>query len=165
MATQAEVAAHLDLSDRMIRELIERDILPKAPRGCHDIDACRLTYVRHLRAMAAGRGAGPAVDDLTAERAGLAREQKISYALSNAAKRRELLPHAEITRAVAAAFGAVRSRLLGLPARLAGPLARLTDPADVRERLTAAIQGVLVELSEQRVVATGDEVEEPADDA
>ncbi|UKJ74494.1 hypothetical protein [Azospirillum brasilense] len=162
MATQTEVGKHLDLSDRSVRELLERGVLPNAARGALDLDRCRISYIRHLREMAAGRATGPAGDDLTSERARLAREQADNIALKNAALRKELLPRSDITRAVVAAFQIVRDRLSALPARLAGPLAATSDPAEVRGRLSDAVNGVLVELSETRVVAT---VEEPADAA
>lgn len=162
MATQAEVGAHLDLSDRSIRELLEKGVLPNARRGALDLDACRVAYIRHLRETAAGRATGPAGDDLTAERARLAREQADHYALKNATMRLELLPRADITRTVTAAFQIVRDRLSAIPTRLAGPLARMTDPGEVRARLSDAIAAVLVELSEEQVIATS---EEPADAA
>lgn len=157
MATQTDIAAHLDLSDRSVRELLDKGVLPNARRGALNLDQCRVAYIRHLREMAAGRGTGPSADDLTAERARLAREQADHYALKNAAMRLELLPRADITRAVSAAFQIVRDRLTSLPARLAGPLARLSEPADVRVRLSDAVNGVLVELSEERVVSTAEE--------
>lgn len=91
---------------------------------------------------------------MTVERARLAREQADHFALGNAAKRKELLPRVEITQAVTAAFGIVRERLCGLPDRLAGPLARLTDPSAVRRCLEDAVNGALLELSEERVVAS-----------
>lgn len=162
MATQAEVGKHLDLSDRSVRELLDRGVLPNARRGGLDLDACRVAYVRHLREMAAGRAAGPAGDDLTAERARLAREQADHYAMKNAAMRRELVPRSEITRAVTAAFQIVRDRLTGLPARLAGPLARVTDQEAVRLRLADALNEVLGELSEERVLPAAGEDEADA---
>ncbi|WP_114858432.1 hypothetical protein [Azospirillum brasilense] len=157
MATQTDIATHLDLSDRSVRELLDKGVLPNARRGALNLDQCRLAYIRHLREMAAGRGTGPSADDLTTERARLAREQADHYALKNAALRLELLPRADITRAVSAAFQIVRDRLTSLPAQLAGPLARLSEPADVRVRLSDAVNGVLVELSEERVVSTAEE--------
>ncbi|ACI98694.1 hypothetical protein [Rhodospirillum centenum] len=157
MATQQEVGKHLDLTDRSIRELLDKGVLPNARRGALDLDACRLAYIRHLREVAAGRALGPGGDDLTAERARLAREQADHYALRNAALRLDLLPRADITRAVTAAFQIVRDRFTALPARLSGPLARLTDPAEVRRRLDDAVQAVLVELAEERVIATAED--------
>ena len=110
MATQAEVAAHLFLSDRSVRDLISRGVLPAARRGELDLDDCRRRYIDHLRMTAAGRARGLEGGDsehvgldLEAERAGLARAQKEAYELKNAATRLELLPKAAISRAVAAA--------------------------------------------------------------
>lgn len=56
MATQVEVASHLDLSDRQIRNLVSDGVLPssKGPGGL-DIDACRLAYIRYLRGLANGQ--------------------------------------------------------------------------------------------------------------
>lgn len=161
MASQIEVGRHLDLSDRSVRELLTRGILPPARRGEHDLDACRIAYLRHMRAVAAGRTLGPAGDDLTTERARLAREQADAVAIRNAVSRRELLRRVDVSRAVVGAFNIVRNRLSALPARLAGTLAASTEPADVRARLETAISDVLAELAETRVVT----VEEPADAA
>lgn len=58
MATQAEIGLHLDLSDRSVRDLISRGVLPQSPRKALDLDACRIAYIRHLRETAAGRAAG-----------------------------------------------------------------------------------------------------------
>lgn len=162
MATQAELGKHLDLSDRSVRELLAKGVLPTARRGDHDLDACRTAYIRHLRAAAAGRTLGQAGDDLTAERARLAREQADHYALGNAAKRRELLPRGEITRAVAAAFSHVRDRLMALPTRIAGPLAYITDPAEVRRRLDIEIGTALAELAEARIIPLTEDHENAA---
>lgn len=165
MATQAEVGKHLDLSERSIRELLDRGVLPNARRGSLDLDLCRVAYVRHLREMAAGRATGPAGDDLTAERARLAREQADHYALKNAAARLELLPRADITRVVTEAFQRVRDQLTSLPARLSAPLARVTDPAEIRSRLSDAIHVTLAELAEERVIAVSEAPAEETADA
>lgn len=56
MATQAEVAVHLDLTDRQLRNLQKQ---PGAPvpkrRGDYDLDAWRLFYINYLRAVKAIR--------------------------------------------------------------------------------------------------------------
>ena len=165
MATQAEIAAHLFLSDRSVRDLVAKGILPAARKGALDVDDCRRRYLEHLRMVAAGRARDPAGDiadgdalDLEAERAGLARAQREGHELRNAATRLELLPRDAITRAVTAAFAHVRDRLSALPSRLAGPLARATEPAETRATLARAVDEVLKELSETRIVAAGEEV-------
>jgi phage terminase Nu1 subunit (DNA packaging protein) len=56
MATQVEVAAHLDLSDRQVRNLLTDGVLPASKgAGGLDIEACRLAYIRYLRGMASGQ--------------------------------------------------------------------------------------------------------------
>jgi phage terminase Nu1 subunit (DNA packaging protein) len=46
MASQIEIAAHLNLSDRQIRNLVADGVLPASRgRGGMDLDACRLAYV------------------------------------------------------------------------------------------------------------------------
>ena len=56
MATQNELAAHLDLSDRRVRGLLKLGILPPSrPPGGLDLDACRLAYIRYLRGVQSGQ--------------------------------------------------------------------------------------------------------------
>lgn len=55
MATQAEVAAHLDIHDRHLRRMIKAGIIPPAKAGGYDLDACRVTYIRYLRGVANGQ--------------------------------------------------------------------------------------------------------------
>ncbi|WP_462382284.1 terminase small subunit [Pseudomonas sp. Marseille-QA0892] len=55
MATQAEVAAHLDIGDRHLRRLIEKGVLPSGKGyGGMDIDAARISYIRYQRAVIDG---------------------------------------------------------------------------------------------------------------
>lgn len=56
MATQKEVAEHIDLSDRQVRNLIKQGVLPssKGPSGL-DKEACRISYIRYLRGLANGQ--------------------------------------------------------------------------------------------------------------
>lgn len=159
MATQKELGAHLDLSDRSIRELLDKGVLPNARRGAFNVDQCRVAYIRHLREMAAGRAAGPSADDLTLERARLASEQANNVAMKNAAMRRDLLPRVEITLAVTGAFKLVRDRLIALPGRLAGTLALLSEPGEVRARLAEAVNDVLMELAEETIIPAREEEE------
>ena len=71
MATQAEVAAHLLLSDRRLRDLSK---LPGAPvpqgRGDWDLDACRHFYIHCLRGNRKDSSGGdePEADDNSLEK-------------------------------------------------------------------------------------------------
>ena len=56
MATQVEVAAHLDLSDRQVRNLLADGVLPASKgAGGLDLDACRQAYISYLRGKANGQ--------------------------------------------------------------------------------------------------------------
>ena len=56
MATQKEIAEHLDLTDRYIRKLIASGVLPAANgKGTYDLDVYRLAYIRYLRGVASGQ--------------------------------------------------------------------------------------------------------------
>lgn len=64
MATQVEVAAHLDMSDRQVRNLLQSGVLPGSrPRHGYDLDDCRLAYIRHLRGQVSGQVRVPEQDD------------------------------------------------------------------------------------------------------
>ena len=53
MATQKEIANHLDMSDRNLREVLAK---LKIKSSKESLDNIRITYIRHLREQAAGRG-------------------------------------------------------------------------------------------------------------
>ncbi len=56
MATQQEIADHLDLTPRRVRGLVKDGILPssKGPGG-YDLDACRIAYIKYLRGVSSGQ--------------------------------------------------------------------------------------------------------------
>lgn len=56
MATQKQIAEHLDLSGRHVRSLLSDGKLPPSKgRGGYDLDACRLAYIRYLRGVGTGQ--------------------------------------------------------------------------------------------------------------
>jgi phage terminase Nu1 subunit (DNA packaging protein) len=69
MATQAEVATHLGLDERSIRNLQKIPGSPSARgRGGYDLDEWRYWYISYLRTMGKRGGAsGPTSDDQTDE--------------------------------------------------------------------------------------------------
>lgn len=85
--TQAEVAVHLDLSDRSVREIEVKLGLS----GDYTLNDFRVSYIRHLREQAAGRSATGELD-LATERAALARTQREKIEMQNAVTRGELAP-------------------------------------------------------------------------
>lgn len=104
MATQVEVATHLDLSDRQVRNLLSDGVLPGSKgTGGLDIDACRLAYIRYLRGLSSGQIRPAAADvhvdidpladhKLTQERLRLTSAQAEAQELKNEVTRRRLIP-------------------------------------------------------------------------
>ncbi|MCR0981802.1 hypothetical protein [Roseomonas populi] len=167
MATDTEIAAHLDISDRTVRELRTKGVFPAAARGKADLDAHRLAYIRHLREQAAGRrsDAADAEDlDLVQQRARLAKEQADRIAARNAQDRGELVPVSAVTLAVVGLIELSKSRLAKVPAIVA------KADAGLRERVATAIEDAMEDLSATRVEALigedadgGEEPDEPTD--
>lgn len=104
MATQVEVAAHIDLSDRQVRSLVTEGVLPASKgAGGLNIDACRLAYIRYLRGMSSGQvkpevppdieGVDPLAElRLTQERLRLTSAQAEGQELKNEVTKRKSVP-------------------------------------------------------------------------
>jgi hypothetical protein len=55
MASQQELARYLDLSERSVRDLIARSVLPERGSRGWDLQACLTRYIAFLRGVAVGR--------------------------------------------------------------------------------------------------------------
>jgi phage terminase Nu1 subunit (DNA packaging protein) len=153
LVSQKAVAEHLALSTRWIRRLTASGVLAKGARGLYDLDANRLSYLEHLRGVAAGRTPqnGDGGLDLVAERARLAKEQADQTALKNAVARGELLPSGEVETAWTALASAMRSRMLGVPSSIAAELAAASTAAACHKITESAIHEALTALAETKV--------------
>jgi len=146
MAKLAELADHLGLSVTRVSQLKSAGILPKAPRGKHDLDACRVAYLAHLREVAAGRSAAYGDLDLASERARLAAAQAMKVERENKIADGLYLEVAVVHRLVTGSFARVRAKLLALPSKLA-PLVAATTPAKAAAILKNDIYAALNELA------------------
>ncbi len=117
MSTQAELAEHLDLSDRRIRDLIKEGILPasKGPGGLN-IDDCRKAYIRHLRGIASGQVRISDDDlELSQERAKLAIQQERKLRRENDLEEKIIAPVSLLTVALAKAASQIIPIMDSLP--------------------------------------------------
>lgn len=112
--TQAEIAAHLDISDRRLRELLTEFGLDHKQVPLSEI---RVRYLRKLREEAAGRAAGGDLD-LAGERALLARAQREGQEIKNNVSRGTYAPIELLSDVLANASQAVVDRLDQIPAAL-----------------------------------------------
>lgn len=117
-ATQTSIALHLDLSTTRVGELVALGVIPDDA----DLDTARITYIRYLREIKAGRRIDPVttsdgeVLDLTAERAKLAKAQSETAELKNAELRGELIRRDELRSAWADRVLSWKERLRAIPA-------------------------------------------------
>lgn len=122
---QSEIAAHLDISDRRVREIATEWGLDSADLS---LGEWRIRYIRQLRERAAGReGAGDL--DLVQERAALAREQREGQAIKNAVARREYAPVGLLADVLGMAASAVVDRFDQLEGALRKACPDLPDEA------------------------------------
>ena len=151
MATQAEVAAHLDLSQQAVSKLKNQSVISAGAGGRgYDLDVTRVAYIRHLRNSAAGRDSSK-VGSLEAERARLAREQADKVAMDNAERRKELASLPDMTGAVIGVISLAVTEL-----QKVGMIVAKGDHK-LRRRIEMAVDDALENLSATRVIeiATG----------
>ena len=146
MVGRVIVAAHLDISAVTLRRLVEAKVIDDAKPGEMDIDAARIGYIRHLRSQASGRGG----DSLSRERARLASEQADRAARENKLASAEVIVRRHVIAILTAGFGAARSRMLGIPTRVA-PLLDGLSVNEMRAKLREEIEEALEGLANARV--------------
>lgn len=151
MATNAEVAEHFGCSAQTVQKLLREGIIPGSRgRTGLDLDACRVAYIRYLQGRAAGRVRTPTAAnglDLNSERARLSHHQANLAALNEQEARGDLLRAGDVAKAVDQVFGAVRARLLSLPAKLTPVILGSTDRVEVQDALEAGVVEALDELT------------------
>lgn len=122
----ARLGEVVGITDRAVRELGRRGIVPRHPDGTYPLRASVLAYCAWMREAAAGRGQMGPKSSLTAQRLRLVSEQADRAELANRATRGELVPAADVEAEWAAIATALRARLLALPSRVHQRLAHLT---------------------------------------
>lgn len=107
-----------------------------------------------LAGSAGGDARAPDGDlDLSAERARKAKEEADKLEMQNAQLRGDLLAREDVDAAVVGAFARVRSRVIGIPSKVAPLIVGMESPAEVEAVVRRAIYDALRELSETSVAA------------
>jgi phage terminase Nu1 subunit (DNA packaging protein) len=152
MATQKEVAAHLDLSQSAVSQLASSGVIKAANgRGGYDVDDCRTAYIRHLREVAAGRSAGdPDAPNLVLERARLARAQADNQERKNREADDELVEMTVVEHVFFESARTCRDAWLNWPSRAAPMIAAETGVSidKLLAALDAHVHQQLVDLGE-----------------
>ncbi|MBF0454023.1 MAG: hypothetical protein HQL72_04285 [Magnetococcales bacterium] len=147
MTTQSEIATHLDLSERRVRDLLKELGLPTRNP---DLDQVRIAYIRHLRGVASRHKSETGLD-LTQERAKLAATQRQKTKIEVAKLRGKLVPSDEIQQTIFNLARRTRDRILLVPHRLSPSVAADTDPISVGMKMGEALREALEEISNDRM--------------
>ncbi len=136
---QAVFASMVGISEARVSQLVAEGVLPR------NVSAKRwlLAYCERLREQAAGRG-----QELTIERAHLARQQRIGQEIKNAVALGEYAPIGLLADTLATACSAVADRFDALSATLAVRCPQLDEAA------RAEVQGVIAAARNQWLRST-----------
>lgn len=145
MATVSEVAKHIGVTPKYVNDLINEGVIERKGRGLYDLDECRNAYISKLREKAAGR-AGTGELDLVAERARLAKESADAKEMENAVERGDLVYIEDVAKQVENQLTKVRTRLLGIPTKVAPEAHASATVREVQSIIETAIIEALNEL-------------------
>jgi len=137
MASAAQCAKHIDLSERRFREMLDQGIFKRAARGDYSLDTVRIAYIRKLRAAAEGRADSSAT--LTEQRTRIAMAKANNEERKDRRDAGQLIEIGAVTKLVNVERSVVHEKLLGMSGKLQGLIgaehaARVDDEA--REILT-----------------------------
>ena len=151
MATQRELAEHLDLSTKRISELIRDGILPsKMGRSPLNIDVCRIAYISYLRKLG-GYNKRSGGGDIAEEKTRLTKFQADKAELEVNQLEGKLIP-AQLVQDTWTDFVAnVRAKLLGLPSRIAHQVIALETYPEAEQLIKENINDALSELGQNGI--------------
>ena len=151
MASQREVAEHLDLSTKRISELIRDGILPsKMGRSPLNLDVCRIAYISYLRKLG-GYNKRSGGGDIAEEKTRLTKAQADKAELEVSDLEGQLIP-AQLVQDTWTDFVAnARAKLLALPSKIAHQVIALDKYAEAELLIKENVHDALSELAEDGI--------------
>jgi len=146
MATISEVCVWCDISQTTFHDAARRGVIPRKPRGQHDVRGVARALIKDGQAAKGGHGDLAAKLRLSEARAALAREQTAALRLKNAVARREYVSLAGVRHEVETMFAMLRERLLSMPGKIAASC-EMRERRDIEEILRGEVCETLDELS------------------
>jgi hypothetical protein len=156
MATICEICRWCHISRTTFYDAVRRGVIPKKPRGEHDLREVARALIKDGQAAKGGHGDLAAKLRLSEARAALAREQTAALRMKNAITRREYAPLSLIQRRAEILFAAFRERVLSIPGKLAA-VCEMRSRAEVELVLRDECCEFLEELS--RPILTLDQMD------
>ena len=146
MATQSQIAEHLDMTPQRVRDLIKQGVLNrKNARDSMDVDECRKNYIRYLRTRT--QGLQNASGDLNEERTRLTKLQADKAQLEVQEMEQSLVSVEKITEEWVGYVSNVRSKLLALPSKVSHRVQAAETYAEAEKILKESVYDALHELS------------------
>ena len=121
------------------------------PEGGFELAPNVQRYCKHLREIASGRG-GSAGEQLSIERAKLAKEQSDKAAMENAVRRGELLELDRVVEEYAEDLGELREGLYVIPSKIGEECATMT-PGEIAQYVAQLIDDALLAMRSPEAVA------------
>jgi len=149
MASQVEIAKHLDLTIRPVRDMMTDGRIPKGG----SLDECRVAYIRHLRERAArwvqpNEGSDPPTGELELQKTRLTKAQADEKELQVKALRESLIPAEEVELEWSSMIANARAKLLSLPSKAASQVLAAKDRIEAEEILRTMVNEALAELAQ-----------------
>jgi phage terminase Nu1 subunit (DNA packaging protein) len=164
LATQREVADHLDLSVKRISELIRDGILPsKMGRSPLNLDVCRVAYISYLRKLG-GYHKRSGTGDIAEEKTKLTAAQARKAELEVEQLEKSLIPAQLVEETWIDYVSNVRAKLLGLPSRVAHQVITIDKYAEAELVIKEQVHEALNELTQNGIpkeYRTGDTSDRP----
>jgi phage terminase Nu1 subunit (DNA packaging protein) len=146
MATQTEIAEHLDISPQRVRDLLNQGVLTRGHgRNSLDIDESRKNYIRYLRGRS--KGLQNNSGDLNEEKTRLTKLQADKAQLEVQEMEQSLVSVERITEEWVGYASNVRSKLLALPSKVSHRVQAAETYAEAEKILKEAVYDALHELS------------------
>lgn len=148
MATQKELATHIDLSVTRIKQLQNTGVIPSAKGGPggYDLDACRLSYIRYIRALASGKIKTDPTNQ-SEEKTRLITAQADRAELDLEIARGDFVPVDLVSEKWAKIATDFRSRMLSIPSRMIAKTLALKKPAAIDAAFKELVIEALADVS------------------
>ena len=151
MATQRDIAEHLDLSVKRVSELIRDGILPsKKGRSPLNTDVCRFAYISYLRKLG-GYNKRTGTGDIAEEKTKLTAAQARKAELEVEELEGQLIPAQLVEDTWIDYVANARAKLLGLPSRIAHQVITVDKYAEAELIIKEQVHEALNELAQNGI--------------
>ena len=147
LATQKELADHLDLSPQSVTDLVRKGVfLINKGRSPVNIDACRVAYINFLR-KAARYTKKDGSGDINEEKTKLTAEQARKAELEVEIMEGKLVPIQEVEEFLIERFSNARAKWLGVPSKIAHKVITVDTFVEAEQEIKEGIYEGLNELA------------------